>query len=125
MAALTTNNILQLLIGLGLLNVNVWPVRQNRSTAYRGGASASLREEFAAYGLPPAAFYVVGLLKITAGLILLAGLVWPMPVRTTAIVVAVLMVGAILVHRRIKDPVRKSLPAAVTLAMSLVLAFRT
>ena len=123
MAALTTNNILQLLIGLGLLNV--WVVRQNRPTGYRGAASASLREEFAAYGLPPAAFYVVGLLKITAGLILLAGLVWPMPVRAAAIVVAVLMVGAILVHTRIKDPVRKSVPAAVMLAMSLALAFRT
>ena len=123
MAALTTNHILQLLIGLGLLNV--WAVRQHRSTAYRGGASASLREEFAAYGLPPAAFYVVGLLKIAAGLILLAGLVWPMPVRAAAIVVAVLMVGAILVHNRIKDPVRKSVPAAVMMVMSLALAFRT
>ncbi len=123
MAALTTNDILQLLIGLGLLNV--WAVRRNRATTYRGGASASLREEFAAYGLPPAAFYVVGLLKITAGLILLAGLVWPMPVRAAAIVVAVLMVGAIGVHTRIKDPVRKSVPAAVMLAMSLALALRT
>jgi len=123
MPALTTNNILQLIMGLGLLNV--WAVRRNRSTTYRGGASASLREEFASYGLPPAAFYVVGLLKIVAGVIFLAGLVWPVPVRPAAIVVAVLMVGAILVHIRIKDPVRKSVPAVVMLVMSLALAYRT
>ena len=123
MDASTTNNILQLLIGLGLLNV--WAVRRNRPTEYRGGASSSLRDEFAAYGLPPAAFYVVGLLKITAGLIMLVGLVWPVPVRPAAIVVAVLMVGAIFVHVKIKDPVRKFVPAAVMLAMSVALAFRT
>ena len=40
------------------------------ATAYRGGASQTLKEEFAAYGLPSYAFYLVGALKITAAAVL-------------------------------------------------------
>ncbi len=123
MPAVNVNHILQLLLGLALLNV--WAVRRDRSTAYRGGVATSLREEFDAYGLPSAAFYIVGLLKVMAGVIFLAGLVWPVPVKLAAVVVAVLMVGAILMHVKIKDPFRKSVPAAVLLALSVTLALRT
>jgi len=122
MPALTLNHILQLLLGLGLLNV--WAVRRDRGTAYRGGGATSLREEFDAYGLPSAAFYLVGLLKVLAGVILLTGLVWSVPVKLAAVVVAVLMVGAIIMHMKIKDPIRKSVPAVVMLALSVALSLR-
>lgn len=106
---------LHIIVGLGLLNV--WLLRAGARTSYRGGTAQSLREEFAAYGLPVAAFYVVGALKITAAVILLAALWLPMPERLAAIVVAGLMVGAIAMHVRVKDPVRKSVPAVLMLAM--------
>ncbi len=123
MPAVNLNHILQLIIGLGLLNV--WAVRRTRATGYRGGVATSLREEFDAYGLPSAAFYVVGLLKVAAGVILLAGLLWPTPVKLSAEVVAVLMVGAIIMHVKIKDPVIKSVPAVIMLTMCVALAMRT
>ena len=82
MPAVTINAVLQLIVGLGLLNV--WLLRGARRTSYRGGGAQTLREEFAAYQLPTAAFYLVGALKVVAGVILLAGLWWPLPVRAAA-----------------------------------------
>ena len=111
--------VLQLIVGLGLLNV--WLLRAKSSTAYRGGAATSLKEEFQAYGLPEAAFYVVGALKITAGVILIAGVWVPLPVGLAAGVVAALMIGALAMHVKVRDPLMKSLPAALMLVMSVAI----
>ena len=64
--------ILQVVVGLGILNV--WLLRAQSSTAYRGGSAQSLREEFAAYGQPDWFFYLVGVLKIGSGVLLIVGL---------------------------------------------------
>lgn len=109
-------HLLQILVGLGLLNV--WLLRRQSATPYRGGASTTLQQEFAAYGLPAAAFYVVGTLKITAAVVLIAGLWMPLPVRPAALVVLALMAGAIAMHIKVGDPIMKSVPAALMLAMS-------
>ncbi len=113
----TLVRVLEVIVGAGLLNV--WLVRAGSSTGYRGGSAKTLREEFAAYGLPVMAFYVVGTLKVTAGVILLAAQFLPlaMPARLAATVVAGLMVGALVMHIKVKDPVVKSVPAALMLAM--------
>ena len=107
--------ILQAIVGLGLLNV--WLVRARSATAYRGGEAKTLKEEFAEYGLPDAAFYVVGALKIAAGITLLAGIWVAAPVEVAAGVVAVLMLGALGMHLKVGDPLRRSLPAAIMLLM--------
>lgn len=113
---LSLSNLLQVVVGLGLLNV--WLVRRGASTPYRGGASRTLREEFATYGLPPVVFYVVGTLKIAAAIVLLAGLWMAVPVGPAAMVVLVLMLGALAMHARVGDPLVKSVPAALMLAMA-------
>jgi hypothetical protein len=113
-------DVLQVVVGLGLLNV--WLVRSRSATAYRGGDARSLREEFAVYGLPPAAFVVVGVLKVASALVLIAGVWVNLPVRVAAGVVAALMVGAIAMHVRVKDPVQKALPATAMLVMSGTIA---
>jgi hypothetical protein len=107
--------ILEVLVGLGLLNV--WLLRARSSTSYRGGAARTLREEFQVYGLPTAAFYIVGTLKVLAGVILLAALWMPMPARSAASIVAGLMVGALFMHAKVKDPALRSVPAGLMLAM--------
>ena len=122
MPALTLNAVLQLIVGVGLLNV--WVVRSSKGTAYRGGGARTLREEFAAYGLPDLAFYFVGAVKIIAGVVMLAGLWWSLPVRTAAVAVIALMVGAIAMHIKVKDPVLKAVPAVLMLIMCVVLAIR-
>jgi len=117
MPEITTTSVLQIIIALGLLNV--WLVRAGSATAYRGGEAASLKEEFVAYGLPEMAFYVVGLLKVGAALAFIAGLWMPQLVAPAAVVVTALMVGALAMHAKVKDPAVKSLPAFLMLAMSV------
>jgi hypothetical protein len=41
-----------------------------------------------------------------------------LPVRAAAGLVAVLMLGAVAMHLKVGDPLRKALPAALVLAMS-------
>lgn len=116
----TIATVLQLVVGLGLLNV--WIVRSRSATAYRGGAATSLREEFAVYGLPLAAFYAVGVLKVGSALVLIAGVWLDAPVQLAAGVVAALMVGALAMHVKVGDPAKKAVPATLMLAMSTAIA---
>ncbi len=115
MPELSILTLLQLVVGLGLLNV--WLVRARSDTAYRGGESKTLRQEFEVYGLPDVAFYVVGGLKVVAGVVLIAGLWFDLPVRLAAGVVALLMVGALVMHVKVGDPPKRSVPAALVLLM--------
>jgi uncharacterized membrane protein YphA (DoxX/SURF4 family) len=123
MSWISVTSVLQLIVGLGLLNV--WLVRPKSSTAYRGGGATSLREEFAVYGLPDVVFYIVGALKISAGVILIAGIWTPLPVRLAAAVIAALMVGALVMHVKVGDPVKKAVPATLMLAMSATIVVLT
>lgn len=76
-----------------------------------------MKEEFAAYGLPEWLCYGVGGLKIISGIALLVGLFIPGIAFYPAAVVSVLMVGALAMHIKVKDPVKKSIPAASVLAL--------
>lgn len=116
MSSHVISSVLQIIVGLGLLNV--WLVRPRTSTAYRGGDAKSLKEEFAVYGLPDWAFYVVGALKVASAIALIVGVWVPGIVRLPAAVVAVLMVGALVMHVKVKDPWSKSLPALSLLVLS-------
>ncbi len=80
-------------------------------------------EEFAAYGLPPLAMYLVGTLKVGAALCLIAGIWWPSLVFPAALLVAILMVGALAMHVKIHDPATKSLPALAMLVICAVICF--
>ncbi|MDP2389029.1 MAG: DoxX family protein [Acidobacteriota bacterium] len=116
---LALSSLLQLVVGFGLLNV--WLVRGRSTTSYRGGAAQTLQGEFAAYGLPGFAFYAVGALKITAAIVLIAGVWLALPVREAAALVAALMIGALAMHLKVGDPLMKSLPAALMLVMSVTI----
>ena len=119
MASFSVPTMLQLVVGLGLLNV--WLVRAKSSTAFRGGSAQSLREEFAAYGLPDWVFFLVGALKIGSGVLLIVGIWEPEVVRPAAETVAILMVGALTMHAKVRDPLIKSLPAFLMLSMSVAI----
>ena len=53
---------LKLVVSLGILNV--WVLRRDKPTDYRGQAAQTLREEFAVYGLPAWVFSVIGVTKV-------------------------------------------------------------
>jgi len=107
--------VLQVIAGLGL--INVWVVRPQAATAYRGGSSTTLREEFDAYGLPEWCFYAVGASKIVSAVMLIVGIWVPQLVVPAALVVAALMVGALAMHVKVKDSLTKSVPAILMLGM--------
>ncbi len=112
--------LLQLILAPGL--INVWLVRPGKATAFRGGASTNLKAEFAAYGLSDAIFYGVGALKLGSAAALLAG-VWISGLALPAAgLLAVLMLGALAMHLKVRDPLLKSIPALAMLAMTTTLA---
>ena len=112
-------SILQIVVALSLLNV--WLLRFHKSTAYRGGGAGSMREEFAVYGLPAWSTYVIGTLKVGAALCLIAGLWLPSLVFPAAATIAVLMIGALAMHLKVHDPLKKSLPALFLLVLSAII----
>ncbi len=112
---------LQLLVAFGLLNV--WLIRSNQKTAYRGSNASSLKSEFAAYGLPLWSFYVIGFIKISAALLLLLGLWIPLLVFPSALVVSLMMLGAVCMHIKVRDPLKKCLPALIMLFFSVGICF--
>lgn len=112
--------ICQIIIALGIYNV--WLVRANRATPYRGGSAKTMAEEFAAYGLPAWFMKVVMVLKLTCATFLLLGLWYPALVEPGAYGMVILMTGAVLMHAKVKDEVKKSVPAAVMLLLSVFVA---
>lgn len=108
---------LQLFVAFGLLNV--WIIRSNQETPYRGSNSSTLKNEFAAYGLPLWSFYVIGFIKISSAILLLLGLWIPLLVFPSALVVSLLMLGAVCMHIKVRDPLKKLLPALTMLVCSI------
>ena len=121
MSSFVISTILQVVVALGLLNV--WLVRAQSSTAYRGGSAQSLKEEFAAYGLPDWTFYLVGALKVGSAVLLIIGIWVPELIKPPALIVAALMVGALAMHAKVKDPLTKSVPALLMLLMVVAIFF--
>lgn len=116
MPEFTLASFFQITVALGLLNV--WILRSTSATAYRGGEARSLKEEFSAYGLPDAAFFIVGALKVGSAVALLVGFWIPELVVPAASIIAVLMIGALSMHIKVGDPLKKSIPAFLILVMS-------
>ncbi len=109
----------QIVIALGIFNV--WLLRSSRTTPYRGKDAPSLKSEFAAYGLPEWMYYTVGVLKLSAAVALLLGILIPWLVTPGAALMAVLMLGAVVMHLQVSDPISKFVPASVMLLMSVFL----
>lgn len=109
----------QIIVALGLLNV--WLLRRNRSTEYRTGNAQDMKQEFAAYGLSGTFMWLICGLKVLAAAALLIGLFIPSLVAPAAALLVILMLGAIAMHIKAKDPLKKSLPAASILVLSIVI----
>jgi uncharacterized membrane protein YphA (DoxX/SURF4 family) len=111
--------ILQIIIALGLLNA--WVFRYNKESKWRGGTAKNMKEEFAVYGLPNWFMYVVGFLKILIAILLLVGVWIQLFVKPASALLVVLMLGAVLMHIKVKDAYIKSLPAFCLLVSSILL----
>ena len=108
----------QIFIALGIFNV--WIIRYGKETGWRGGEAKNMKEEFAAYGLPGEFMVLIGAAKILLALCLIIGIWVPVLVKPAALAMALLMIGAVSMHVKVKDPLQKSLPAFTMLVLSLV-----
>lgn len=115
----TLTIILNLVIAFTLLNV--WLIRRNKQTMYRGGDANSMSEEFSTYGLPKWFMYVIGSLKVIIAFLLIIG-IWISKLNIYSyILLALLMFGAIIMHLKVKDKIIKSVPAISLLTLLLLL----
>lgn len=112
---------LQLIVGFSILNV--WLVQNKKNTRWRGGDATTIVEEFKAYGLPEWSVYVVGTIKVVLAVLLIAAIWFPALKFPAACGLAFMLAGSIVMHLKISDPLFKSFPAALFLAMCLVIAF--
>lgn len=113
-------NITQTAAALWILNV--WFLRFNKDTGYRGGDATNMKEEFAEYGMSEKAMYAVGAAKVSLAVMMLVGLREPKLARPASAGLAAMMLGAIGMHVKVKDPVKRSLPAISVFTLSTVSA---
>lgn len=114
--------IFKLIIALGIFNV--WLLRFNKKTEWRGGGARNMNEEFAKYGLPSWFVPVVGFLKLTFAVLLVVSVFQPTYhfALIGSVGMAILMIGAIGMHIKVRDELKRSLPAFLMLVMSAVIA---
>ncbi len=115
--------ILQLVIAIGL--INVWIFRFDRATEYRGGDAKNMKEEFIAYGLPVWLMYFVGFMKLAIAIMLIISFWVEELLVYNLVVLALLMVAALLMHVKVKDPIKKSYPALSILFMIALIMYFT
>ena len=102
--------------------LNVWFNRFNKDTGYRGGGATNMREEFEEYGFSEKQMYAVGATKVSLAILMLAGHFVPKLVRPASIGLAMFMLGAIGMHAKVGDPVKRSMPAISVLTLSTLSA---
>ncbi len=98
--------------------INVWFFRANKGTQWRGGGAGSMQEEFKVYGLSRGMMFMVGALKVLSAFALVVSIWYPFLAIPASAAMGFLMVGAIWMHLRVKDPLKKSLPAFLLLLLS-------
>jgi hypothetical protein len=112
---------LKLTVALSLLNV--WLIQKDKPTKWRGGDAQNIKEEFRVYGLPEWMCYLVGVLKVGGAVSLIVS-IWVFSLsRPSALILAALLTGSIVMHFKIQDPLYKSFPAFLFLVMCLAIAF--
>jgi hypothetical protein len=115
--------IFKIIIALGI--INVWLFRFNKKTEWRGGGAANMNEEFAKYGLPSWFVPVIGFLKLGFATLLIIS-IFQNGYNLAFIGAAgmgILMIGAIGMHIKVQDELKRSLPAFLMLVMSAIIAF--
>ncbi|MDH3298893.1 MAG: DoxX family protein [Acidimicrobiia bacterium] len=101
---------------------NVWFNRFNKDTGYRGRDAKNMKEEFEVYGMSEKTMYAVGATKVSLASLMLVGHWVPKLVRPASSGLAALMLGAIAMHVKVKDPIKRALPAISVFSLSLISA---
>jgi hypothetical protein len=112
---------LKIIVGLSILNV--WLIQYKKPTKWRGGNAKTIVEEFKVYGLSKSFCYFIGCLKVTLAILLLASINFKILTLLSSIGLAVLLIGSVFMHIKIKDPLYKSFPAVLFILMNLIIVY--
>ena len=112
-----------LIIFVSMVVLNVWLLRFNKATIYRGGDATNMIEEFLVYGIDKPFLYLIGALKIAAAVGLLLGFFYKKFVIPCASIITVLMIGAVAMHFKVSDEAQKFFPAVLMLLCGLSIIF--
>tara|TARA_B100001758_G_C18388040_1_gene601278 strand:- start:411 stop:785 length:375 start_codon:yes stop_codon:yes gene_type:complete len=114
--------ILKVIAALGIFNV--WILRYNKATEFRGGKAMSLKEEFETYGLNLWSMYIIGGIKISISILFIVSC-FSEDINILdfygAAIMSLIMIGAILMHLKVNDPFKKSIPAITMLVMYAII----
>jgi hypothetical protein len=113
--------VISLKLAVGISILNVWLLNSRKETIWRPKNAKSIFEEFEIYGLSKNVCYVIGFLKITLAFLLLLSIWFIEFQNTSAIGLGVLLLGSIAMHLKVKDPIKKSFPAALFFTMCLAI----
>ena len=112
--------ILKLIVGLSILNV--WLLKRNKETIWRGGNAKNIIEEFEVYGLSRNVCHFIGLIKVSLSLLLLISIWFEQLEKPSVIGLALLLFGSIVMHVKVRDPIKKSFPAGLFFIMCILIA---
>jgi hypothetical protein len=111
---------LKIIVGVSILNV--WLIQPTKPTKWRGGNATTIIEEFEVYGLSKTICYIIGFLKVSLALLLLASIWFGSLTAYASSGLALLLFGSIIMHIRIKDPLYKSFPAFILILMTIAIS---
>ena len=112
---------IKIITALGIFNV--WLLRYNKNTDYRGGNAKSLKEEFETYGLNSWFMYIIGAIKFGVSILFIVSCfnifskMLDVTIFYASVVMSLIMIGAILMHIKVNDPFKKSVPAITMLTL--------
>ena len=116
---------IKIITAIGIFNV--WMLRYNKLTEYRGGNAKSLKEEFETYGLKSWFMYIIGAIKIVISILFIVSCfskylnMLDFAVFYGAAIMSLIMIGAIFMHLKVNDPFKKSIPAVTMLALYTII----
>jgi hypothetical protein len=113
--------VLKIIISISMLNV--WLIQSRKPTKWRGGAAKNIIEEFKVYGLSKEFCYVIGFLKVSLALVLMASIRFDNLVLIGSLGLTILLIGSIIMHIKVKDEWYKSFPAFLFIVMNLIIAY--
>ena len=115
--------VLKIIVGVSI--INVWLIQPNKPTKWRGVDATTIVEEFSVYGLSKIFYKLVFVVKVGLAILLLLSIKYDFLTLYSSLGLAALLLGSIVMHFKVKDPLMKSFPAILFMIMNLTIAYLT
>jgi hypothetical protein len=115
--------VLKIIVGVSI--INVWLIQPKKPTKWRGGDATTIVEEFSVYGLSKIFYKLVFVVKVGLAILLLLSIKYDFLTLYSSLGLAALLLGSIVMHFKVKDPLMKSFPAILFMIMNLTIAYLT